>query len=472
MLLNDFVIDIVFKLLKGESLSVLAPVKIKFFSGTTDKTLDLFGFTSYSVTTDKWNSPSSKQISNNTNLIIGTLLEDFSGTLTLKFYTNTDQELFTHAYNANLLSGSSYTIFVNSLKVSLPNLTTNLSHFLLNYLFRNVTSDKPTSWYLEFQEANSSPYQSRFPLEMSNFSKVYTNEIGWKCVSYGEYFFATTNSDKELKYGKLFPFSSGGGSWFDAVELLSHNVYTGRVIEVYNNNFVISLPPQTLTSDFLQPSDSNCIFYVDFDGSSKELVTNTVPTVDTVSYNPVDKLFRAECASMLASETVEYAEFDFPAYFTLNMFVRFSTSPTGREITFLEKVNSFKLYTNSSNQLRIDNQDGNLLSIGWLPVINTWYHIYVRKTDSELRVRVNNDVNEHTTILSSLVFDTNSNPLKINHGTKAIAGLCNGLYIYEGDKAFVYLTQPEPKSAYDWQYINSHVWKDLTLAQWYEYCRT
>lgn len=468
--MNTFITNIVFDLIKNKSLNNITPIKLKFFNGNIDKTLDLFGISEYIVSVDKWTAASNKQIQNNTNLVVGTVLQNFSGSLTIKVYSSTNVELFTYTYTTNLLVNSVYTILSNAFKIMLPNISTNLANFLLNYIFRNIVDNKPAVWFLELQTTVGSVYQNRIELNCSKFSEPYINETGLSCISYGEYISVETAIDKELKYGKLFTTSSGGTSWIDYVMFLSNPVYTGRTLEIFNNNLIISVDTNT-SIDFLLPSDSDCIFYVDFDGRNTELVSNKQPLNNTVTYDSSIKLFKSESVVMDTSQALEYTDFNFPTNFTLELFIRFSTNPLGREIIFIEKTNSFKLYKNSINELCIDNQSGVILTTNWLPTVNVWYHVVITKNNTNLELKVNNDVTQSSTVSTNNTFAANSSTLKINNISKPILGHCNGLYIYSGDKQTSLLEQPVPKKAYNWNYINSQVWKDLTINQWKQYCK-
>lgn len=472
MKLNNTVIDIIHKIITNQTLSTLTPLKLKFFNGSTDITLDLFGFASYSVTTDRWNAAANKEITNALAMSVGTLLISFSGDLTLKFFTTTDLEILSYTYNTSIAAGSSYSIIANALKISLPNLTTNLAHFLLNYLFRNVTTGKPTLWYLELEDSTNVAYGSRILLDCDKFSHLYTNEIGHRCVSYGKYLLINTATTKEIKSAKLYTGSTGGTSWFDISNLLPVDVYSGRTLEVYNNTLVISIPPTDLATNFVLPEDDTCIFYASLDGVATDLAIDKEPIFNSISYNPQTKLFNAESGNFNAGERLEY-DFNFPLDFGFEFFVNFSTSPVGRSIMLLEKPGSILFYKTSTDYLQVENQSGVILSAPWNAVANTWYHIFMYKASygggGEFRVFINSMFDVYVGIGAGNLFAINSNPLSISSTLYPVLGQMSNISAASVIKTYVPFVPSPPKRAYDWKYINSHIWKDMAIEQWYQY---
>lgn len=471
MISNEFLATIIFDIVRVKTLPIVNPVRLRFFDAATDKTLDLFGIPYYTFNSVDWSSPVNKEMQNTSDFVIGTLLESYIGDLTLKFYTNTEEEFLTYTYSANLTAGSVYTILKDSFKVKLPNLSTELAHFLLNYLFKGLVTNKPVNWYLEFQNNSLGVYQTRIVLDADKFSNLYIDEVGWFLLSYGDYELVATASKANLKYAKLYPAATGGSSWLDTSELTYNTVYPGKGVELFNNNLVIAIPPTDLNPTFVLQEDDTVLFYVDFDGTSTDLSNDKQPVVDGVSYNPTVKLFNSNSASVDLLESAEYSDFDFPSEFTLDIFVYFLTNPLDRAIIFLEKLNSFSLYQTVSNNLCISNQDGELLSSSWAPTVGTWYHLYINKTSNNLILKVNSVVDVDVVLSPGTEFASNSNNLVINKADTPIKGLCNGVYIREGSIPFAEMQKPYPKRAYDWKYINSHVWKNMTVYQWFKYCR-
>jgi hypothetical protein len=472
MKISDYIISVIFSIIRNETLPNITPVKLKFFDGNTDITNLLFGFNSYSLLATNFTSPFNKSIQNNIDLTVGTLLTSFSGDLTLKFYTSTDIELFTYTYAATIISGSSYILLANALRITLPNLNTNLANLLLNYIFKNITTDRPTTWFLELLDSNNTIYQTRIPLDITRWSKTYTNELGDSCIAYGKYTYIDTLTNNGIKTCKLYSALTGGTSWLDVDLLVPLNLYSGRILEIFNNSLVISISPSSLDINFLLESNPDNIFYVDGDGTMDNLATNTPPVSTNVGFNSSIKLFNSESITMSSTDTAEYA-FNLPNPFTLELFVLFTTTPVGREITFIEKSGSIRIYQNILNNICVENNTGNLISVPWAVTTNVWYHIYLNKNTitNKLILRVNNIVNAEVSSISGTLFPVNSNTLRLNSSTKPILGLCNGLYISSSNISYNSMVKPLSKNPYIWKYITKRVWKNCTLQQWMQYCR-
>lgn len=474
MQLHDSFIDIIFdKVLKLGTLTNLTPVYLKFFDASNvDITNTLFGIATYPITTDKFNTATVKEISNNTTLTVGTSLVTYTGDLTLKIYTVTDIELISYTYPTSISIGSVYNIPANSLKISLLSLTTNLANLLLNYIFRNSTTGKPTTWYLELQNASNTAYQTRILLDPAKFSNTYTDELGHKCVSLTDYLTIATNSTEKLKSAKLFSASTGGTSWFDCTNNISYSVNSGRVLTLYNNSLVLSIAPSYIDASFTLTSNPSLLVWCDYDGTPDNYALNKEPTLSTFTYTTVDNLYKSECAVADTIGYASYAPMVLPEDFVLDFIVKFSTAPSGRYIWMLDMPSAF-LLGYALDRLVVYNEFGGVIESVWTPAINTWYHICIYKIGTGIWLYVNSEVTVYLAYGGGRYFNVDSVPrvLNVNNTTYPILGHINHLSIGTAWKPWTPLVEPSPQNAYNWQYLSTNVWNSMSLNQWLEYSK-
>jgi hypothetical protein len=151
----------------------------------------------------------------------------------------------------------------------------------------------------------------------------------------------------------------------------------------------------------------------------------------------------------------------FPNEFTLNTFVYFTQATNGRLIIFTEKAGVFKLAKTISNNLELSVNGSVLISTSWTPVINQWNHLWVQKSSSEVKLRVNSgDIDTSTAYTTATA--TNSNAFII---ASNILGLCNGVYLEDGTPTFQPFVQPLPKRRYDFSNISFWEWINLEFPQ-------
>lgn len=470
--MEDFIIDIIFATLRNQSLTTLTPLKLKFFNGSTDITNDLLGYSSYSLTTSIWNVPASGQIKNASTISLGSLLTSFSGTLTLKFYDVSNNLLFSFSSVVNLISGTLFNIPTNGITIGLPNLSVELANFLLSYIFRNNTSAKPTSWYLELVNSSNSAITTRTLLSSSVFSNTYLNELGQKQVNYAGNISIPMTSDVIVSKWRLYAQASGGNVWFENINPAYQYAFNNRNINLYSNSLNIALSPKDLSTSFLLSTSGTSLFHADFDGTLEDLNGTSSIVNSSITYDNSKKLFKGESASFLTSDYVEYSNFTIPNEFVLEFFVNFSTNPVNRRVFFMEKVGVFRLEKSADNKIQIYLNNGLILENAWSPTINTWYHIFIKKTTTAVILNVNTAIDTSVALAPSFTLASNSNNLRINNSSNPILGVSAGLYLSsDTSRVFSNGTQPLPKKAYNWKYLNINNWLKLGFTQWKEYCR-
>lgn len=471
-MLKDYCIDIIFDIIRGNALSNITPIYVKFFDGSTDITSTLFGSSSFTFNSTYWNTPSGNSINNLLALDFGNFLIDYNGTVTLKFYTTTGNLFLEYPYLLIGTSGSSYRIPALGLTISLPNLSSTFAVFLLNYIFRNNQTGKPTTWHLELVRANNTVYGSRVALDITRFSLPYINEVGEREISYGNYFFLLANETSTIAQLRLFTASSGGSSWFTLNALTPIYIFNGRVIEFFNNTLTFSVPSETLDVDFVLTTEDSSVFYVDFNGSIEDVSGTSNVVVSNVSYNSAIKLFRAESLILSSGNYVEYSNFNLPSNFTFQTFIYFTSNPAGRTSVICKKVGAFSLeYRGSTSTFAITNGTTDVLTATVSLTTNVWYHIYVAKNGDNLQLRINNLINVNTTLPAEYNFPTNGNLFVVNDIVNPVLGLSNGIYVNNAIVSYNQQVQPLSKKNYIWSNIASHIWTKLTFKQWKEYSK-
>jgi hypothetical protein len=151
----------------------------------------------------------------------------------------------------------------------------------------------------------------------------------------------------------------------------------------------------------------------------------------------------------------------FPNEFTLNAFVYFTQTTNGRLVALAEKNGVFKLQKTVSNNLEVSINNSVVISTSWVPVTGAWNHLWVQKTATELRLRVNSaDINIVTSYATTIA--SNTNPFVVCSG---ILGLCNGVYLESGVSVFSAMSQPLPRRVSAWDDISVFTWLNLEFPQ-------
>jgi hypothetical protein len=180
-----------------------------------------------------------------------------------------------------------------------------------------------------------------------------------------------------------------------------------------------------------------------------------------IEYESENKLFGAECLICGSTTNVQYEDVVFPNEFTLNAFIYFNTNPSGRLVALAEKNGVFALRKTVANNLEVLINNSVVISTSWVAPLNTWQHLWVQKTATELRLRVNSaDINITTSYATTIA--TNSNLFSVAGN---ILGLCNGIYLESGASAFSMMSQPLPKRVSAWDDISFFTWLNLEFPQ-------
>jgi hypothetical protein len=184
-----------------------------------------------------------------------------------------------------------------------------------------------------------------------------------------------------------------------------------------------------------------------------------------IEYESENKLFGTECLVASAGTSISYEGVVFPNEFTLNAFVYFTQATNGRLVALAEKNGVFALKKTVSNNLEVSINNSVVISTSWVAPLNAWQHLWVQKTDTELRLRVNSaDINITTSYATTIA--TNSNLFSVAGN---ILGLCNGIYLESGASAFSAMSQPLPKRVHNWDDVSFYSWLNLEFPQLKKY---
>jgi hypothetical protein len=213
---------------------------------------------------------------------------------------------------------------------------------------------------------------------------------------------------------------------------------------------------------YTTPNNPNSLLHLDFNGRLSDQSSNSkISSMSGIEYESENKLFGAECLIASAGTSISYEGVVFPNEFTLNTFVYFTSPVAGRLTTLAEKNGVFKLVKNAANSLEVSINGSVVITTPWSPVTGQWQHIWIQKTATQLKLRVNsgniNIVQSYTTTIAS-----NTNPFVVCSG---ILGLCNGIYLESGASAFNLMSQPLPKRVYSWDDVGFWNWLNLEFPQ-------
>jgi hypothetical protein len=184
-----------------------------------------------------------------------------------------------------------------------------------------------------------------------------------------------------------------------------------------------------------------------------------------IEYESENKLFGTECLVASAGTSISYEDVVFPNEFTFNCFCYFTTPTAGRLIALTEKNGVFKLAKTSSNNLEVSINGAVVISTPYSPVISQWQHIWIQKSATELKLRVNSADIDVTTAYTTTIA-SNSDLFVVCSG---ILGLCNGIYLEDGLSAFESFEQPLPKRRYDWSNVSFWNWVSAEFPQLKQY---
>jgi len=452
-------VDITEKVIKQQtitaaSLSILATIHNEAGANITST---LFGISALNLDASYW-TITSTTITNSNDINFGFALIDYALPLFLRLTTSDgiivapDTLLDTAVETGNelvLYSGTGITL-------TLDFGTAKLSNAILNLLFKGINTF-PSALSAKYYD-NSNALQATITLAPNKWSK---REIG----ALGEIFFEYGNTQTLPSINSTINLAritdASNNIWFEADIAIPTTLKPNAIL--YSNSLVLRVSdPEINLATYTSPSNNSSLLHLDFNGRLSDQSSNSkIASMSGIEYESENKLFGTECLVASAGTSISYEDVIFPNEFTFNCFCYFTTPTAGRLIALAEKAGVFALKKTSSNNLEVAINGSAVISTSWVAPTNAWQHIWVQKTATELRLRVNSaDINIVTSYATTIA--TNSNLFSIAGG---ILGLCNGIYLESGASAFSVMSQPLPKRVYNWSDVSFWNWLNLEFPQ-------
>lgn len=452
-------VDIAEKVIKQQTITAASlPIVATILNDTnTNITNTLFGISSLPLNESYW-AITSTTLTNTLDINFGTALTDYALPLKLRLTTSDGIAVAISTLDATIESGSELTLYADTgVTLTLDFGTATLSNAILNLLFKG-TNIFPSALSAKYYD-NSDTLQTTISLTPSKWSE---KEIG----TLGEIFFEYGNTQTLPTINSIINLAritdTSNNIWFEADVSIPTTLKPSAIL--YSNSLVLRV--QDINVDlatYTAPNNPNSLLHLDFNGKISDQSSNSkIASMSSIEYDSVNKLFGTECLVASAGTSISYEGVVFPNEFTFQCFCYFTTNPSGRLIALAEKSGVFRLRKTVSNNLEVSINNSVVISSSWVPATGAWQHIWIQKTSTELRLRVNElDINvtaPYTTMIS-----TNSNLFSVVNG---ILGLCNGIYLDDGSAAaFIPFAQPLPKRRYSFDDISFFTWMNLEFPQ-------
>lgn len=464
MTLFNFCVGITEKIIRQQTITSpsLPIVATLLDSGNNNITSTLFGVSSLSLGETYW-TVTNNTVTNALDINFGIGLINYALPIQLRLTTDDGIILSTAALETVVEIGNELTLYSGSgVNFTFTFGSIPLSNAILNLIFKGVNTSFPVVLSAKYYD-NNNTLRTTISLSANKWSEKYIGTLGEVYFEYGDtQTLPTINSI--IDSAKITDASNN--VWFDLPIALPVNLRPNSII--YSNSLVLRIPdPSINLATYIAPSNNNSVLYVDFNGTILEQSNNSpISTSSGIGYNSTDKLFGTECLICDAATNIQYANVVFPNQFTLNFFVRFTTAASGRTIVLAEKSEVFSLSKTSSNNLEIGINGAVVITTPWSPVNNTWQHIWVQKSATQLKLRVNSaDINITTSYSTTVA--TNTNYFSVSNN---ILGLCNGIYLEDGSsQIFSFLTRPLQKRRYSFDDISFYEWIEGDFTQWKAY---
>jgi hypothetical protein len=396
-------------------------------------------------------------VTNALDINFGEAIADYADPIFLRLTTSNGIVFDTAALDATIETGNELVLYVDTgITLTLDFGTAKLSNAILNLLFKG-TNTFPITLSAKYYD-NSNTLQATIALTAAKWSR---REIG----TLGEIFFEYGNTqtlptiNSTINLARITDASNN--IWFEADVAIPTTLKPNAIL--YSNSLVLRIPDVAVDlTSYVSSSNNSSLLHLDFNGRLGDQSSNSkIASMSGIEYESENKLFGTECLVASADTSISYEGVVFPNEFTLNTFVYFTSPVAGRLTTLAEKNGVFALKKTSSNNLEVSINNSVVISTSWVAPTNAWQHIWVQKTATELRLRVNSaDINIVTSYATTIA--TNSNLFLVAGN---ILGLCNGVYLESGASAFNVMTQPLPKRRYNFDDISFYEWLNAEFPQ-------
>lgn len=453
-------IDITEKIIKQQTITAASlPILATLLDNSdTNITSTLFGISSLPLDASYW-TVTDNTCTNDRDINFGNALIDYADPIFLRLTTSDGIIVATAALlDVTVETGSELTLFSDTgITLTLDFGTAKLSNAILNLLFKG-NNTFPSTLSAKYYD-NSDTLQATIALTAAKWSERGVEILGEIYFEYGDtQTLPTINS--VINLARITDASNN--IWFEADVSIPTTLKPSSII--YSNSLVLRIPdPEIDLAVYISPSNANSLLHLDFNGRLSDQSSNSkIASFSGVDYNSTEKLFGTECLVASASTSISYEGVVFPNEFTFNCFCYFTTSPSGRLVALAEKNGVFSLRKTVANNLEVSINNSVVISTSWVPSINVWNHVWVQKTGSQLRLRVNSaDIN--TAVSYATAPASNSNPFVVCNN---ILGLCNGIYISSSSaETFAPFVQPLPKRRNCWDDVSFYEWLNLGFLQ-------
>jgi hypothetical protein len=456
-------------LLKAGTLPTnLYPVKLQITDAANiNITNTYFGITELTVDSTFWTVSyasliNTTTVNNTLDITFGTALADYTSPIKLRIFTNSGVLIADQTLDVTIETGSDLILYAGSgISFSLKFGGRGLQEFVLKTIFKN-TGAAPANFYLALVNSLAAE-QTRYAMIPSRWSNQYINNLGQASYEYGETKTLTLASQSIVKKFVVYDAASSGVVWFTGDIGLPSTEKSGSII--YSNSVKLNLVDTTVTN-YAPGTNTASLLHINFNGHLFDVADSVQPlSFSDITFNAVEKLFGTECVIGGATSSLSYTNINIPSTFTLQTFVKFSSSASGRTILFFNKLNVLKLEKTGSNNLELSVNGSVVMSVPWLPVSNAWQHIWIQKKATTLQLRVNSaDINTSISYSTAVTNTTQNTVLLLS--TAPLLGASNGVYLSSDDSlsftAFASITMP---NAYNVKELDFNHWINSNASQ-------
>jgi hypothetical protein len=455
-------VDITEKVIKQQTITAASlPILATILDDTnTNITSTLFGISELPLDASYWDVVTNT-LTNQLDINFTEAITDYADPIFLRFTTSNGIIVATSLLDSVIETGSELILYSGTgVALTLDFGTAKLSNAILNLLFKG-TNTFPSALSAKYYD-NSDTLQATIALTAAKWSEKGVGTLGEIFFEYGNtQTLPTINSIVNL--ARITDASNN--IWFEADVSIPTTLKPSAIL--YSNSLVLRVSdPEINLATYTSPSNNSSLLHLDFNGRISDQSSNSkIVSMSGIEYESENKLFGTECLICGSTTNVQYEDVVFPNEFTLNTFVYFTTNPSGRLVALAEKSGVFALKKTVSNNLEVSINNAVVISTSWVAPLNAWQHLWVQKTATELRLRVNSaDINITTSYATTIA--TNSNLFSVAGG---ILGLCNGIYLDSGASAFSAMSQPLPKRVYSWDNVSFWNWLGSEFEQIKQY---
>ena len=460
MSLFNTCVDTTEKVIKQQTITAASlPIVATLRSASgADITSTLFGISGLNLDASYW-TITTNIATNVSDLNFGAAISNYADSLYLRLTASDGSIFVTSLLDSSVETGNELILYAGTgVTLTLDFGSVKLSEAILNLIFKGTNTLFPSALSAKYYNVTNT-LQTTIALTANKWSKRYTGTLGEIFFEYGNTQ-SLPNINSVITNVRITDASNN--IWFEFPITIPTNLKPSAI--VYSNSLVLRInDPEINLATHIPPTNANSFFHADFNGRVSDQSSNSkIASMSSIEYNSTEKLFGTECLTCGATTNVQYENVVFPNQFTLNCFFYFTVNPSGRLIAFAEKNGVVGLRKTVANNLEVLINGSVVITTSWVPTTNTWQHIWIQKSATELKLRVNSaDINVTTAYATTTT--TNSNFFSVCSG---VLGLCGGIFIEGGSvSTFSAMTQPLPKRRSCWDDISVYEWLNVEFPQ-------